>query len=159
MHADREYWRRTSNGHRRMEHYELEDVFGRRLRPVLRVGIKLRTRDDSLYEELRFTFLNEGRGLAHHAGLICTLGQGKIMETGGALRDVSALNDQRPIVQYYEPQGVVHPNGLFTALGFAIIQRPAKGTPLPLKIKWYAENMAPRDASIEIEPGPAGKLL
>jgi predicted HTH transcriptional regulator len=34
MHG-REYWRRTTSGFRRMEHYELEDVFGRRSRPAL----------------------------------------------------------------------------------------------------------------------------
>jgi hypothetical protein len=160
MHAEREYWRRVTNGHRRMEHYELEDVFGRRLRPVLRVGIKLLPREDpDPHEELRFTFLNEGRGLARHVGLICTLGQGRIMATNGGIRDVSALNDQRPMVQYYDFQGVVHPNGIFSSLGSAILQRPTKGAPLPLKIKWYAENMAPRDASVEIESNPAGKLL
>jgi len=35
MQAEREYWRRTNGAYQRMEHYELEDVFGRRLRPFL----------------------------------------------------------------------------------------------------------------------------
>jgi hypothetical protein len=46
MLADREYWRRTSNGFRRMKHYELEEVFERRLRPVLGFKVELRSRPD-----------------------------------------------------------------------------------------------------------------
>jgi hypothetical protein len=50
-----------------MEHYELEDVFGRRLRPVLFLDFELHPRaTDDPYEELRFYLSNEGRGLAKH---------------------------------------------------------------------------------------------
>jgi hypothetical protein len=153
MHADREYWRRVATGHRKMEHYELEDVFGRRLRPVLRVGIELRRRaDPDPHEELHFFFLNQGRGLARHAGFTCTLGQGKIVGARDGLNDVSSMNDQRPMVSYYNSSSVVHPNGLFSALGYAILQRQAKGSPLPLTIKCYAENMATRDQDGVVEP-------
>src|SRR3990172_481244 len=51
--ADHHYWRRVSTGHRRMEHYELEDVFGRRLRPSLKLMLELRPRPDGdPHEEL-----------------------------------------------------------------------------------------------------------
>lgn len=151
MLAKREYWRRTSTGHRRMEHYELEDTFGRRLRPVLRVGVKLAEPPGADPQEIvRLTFKNEGRGLARHAGLVCEIGEGKITATAGSLKDESALNDGRPMASYYNSQGVIHPNGLFSSLGSVVLQRATKGQPLRLSIKWYAEDMAPRDQTFEI---------
>ncbi|TMA25418.1 MAG: ATP-binding protein [Deltaproteobacteria bacterium] len=42
MFANREYWRRTTNGARRLEHIDLEDMFGRRPRPLLRAVLELR---------------------------------------------------------------------------------------------------------------------
>jgi hypothetical protein len=63
MRCGGKYWRRTSVGNLEMEHYELADAFGRRLRPVLRVGIKLvPIEDPNPQEKLVFTLLNEGRG-------------------------------------------------------------------------------------------------
>lgn len=38
MLADREYFRRSTEGFRRMEHFELEDMFGRRPRPPYRTA-------------------------------------------------------------------------------------------------------------------------
>ncbi len=161
MLADREYWRRTSNGFRRMEHYELAEVFGRRLRPVLRLKVELRPRpDQDPYEEVHFYFLNEGRGLARHTGFVCTFGEGIIagVEANRGLANVSGINANQPVVSYYNHLVVVHPNGLFNVLGHAIIQRPNKGMALPIEVKWFSENMEPRSQSIEIEPsGP--KLL
>jgi hypothetical protein len=162
MHAGREYYRRTSNAHVKMEHYELEDVFGRRLRPALRIGLKLVPIDPpDGREELRFTFRNDGRGVAHHAGLVCFLGvaAGQLVATTGAISDASGINDGRPAVTYYNSQSVVHPNGLYSFLGAATLRRAAPGTPLHITVKCYAENMAARDATANLEPGPTGIVV
>jgi len=102
---------------------------------------------------------DEGRGVARHAGLFCTLGEGKVATTYGGLRDVSAINDGRPIAQYYEPQGVIHPNGIYSTLGTVVLQRDKKDRPLRLMVKWYAEEMMPREVEIEVEPGTKGVVL
>ena len=60
-----------------MEHYELEDLFGRRQRPVLKLQVTLipgETPEHS--EELAFSFLNTGLAVAKHAGFICTCEKG-----------------------------------------------------------------------------------
>jgi hypothetical protein len=41
MASDNKYYRRTSNASRQMEHYELEDMFGRRQRPGLKLRLAL----------------------------------------------------------------------------------------------------------------------
>ena len=155
MLADREYWRRTSTGFRRMEHYELEDLFGRRLRPVLRFLLELHPRPgDDPHEELHFFFLNEGRGVARHAGFVCKIAAGVVAGVrGDSLSDVSALNRDQQVVSFYNSQGVVHANGLLSALGHAIIQRPSKGSELSIDVTWYAEEMRPRTQQVNLEPG------
>jgi Putative DNA-binding domain len=72
--ADHQYWRRVSTGHRRMEHYELEDVFGRRMRPSLKLLVELKPRPEGdPREELHFRLFNERRGLEKHVGFHCRL--------------------------------------------------------------------------------------
>src|SRR5258706_5120319 len=44
--ADREYYRRTASGSRRLEHIDLEDMFGRRPRPVLEVELERRSAEN-----------------------------------------------------------------------------------------------------------------
>ncbi|MCI0366392.1 MAG: ATP-binding protein [Phycisphaerales bacterium] len=150
--ADREYYRRTSNGHQRMEHYELEDVFGRRLRPSLKLKVELHPRPDpDEHEELHFSCLNEGRGVAKHFGLFCALADVKVAGTYGGMMDVSAINDG-PHVQCYQAHGVIHPNGIWSSLGHAILKRQQKRAALSIELRWYAENMQTRYWKGEITP-------
>jgi hypothetical protein len=160
MVAEREHWRRTSTGFRKMEHYELEDSFGRRLRPVLRLLLELRPRPEGdPHEELHFFFLNEGRDIARHAGFVCRIDEGIVAGVrGGALVDLSALNRDQQTVSYYNPQVVVHANGLLNALGHVIVQRPSKGSPLPIDVTWYAEEMSPRTQKVSVHPAVVVRL-
>jgi hypothetical protein len=154
MLAGREYWVRTSDRHRRMEHFELEDVFGRRLRPSLRLALELRVRPDpDPYEELHFAFLNEGRGVAKHAGLVCSM-PGVTIAAVHRLDQQSELNGGVPTVTYYDAHSVVHANGIFSALGAVTITRPNRGAPLRISVVWYAENMQARRQTVTVTPGP-----
>jgi hypothetical protein len=156
----REYWMRTSTGLRKMEHLDLEVTFGRRLRPVLRLFLELRPRPEpDPHEELHFFFLNEGRGVARHAGFVCRIAEGIVAGVRGPnLSDVSALNRDQRVVQYYLPQAVVHPNGIRLALGHAVIQRSLQIIPLTLSITWYAEEMTTRNAQVDLVPGQETRL-
>jgi len=160
MHAGREYWVRTSTGFRRMEHFELEDVFGRRRRPALKIRMLLREDPSRQHDQLHFAILNEGRVVARHAGFVCRLLQGDIIGISGArLEDATRINEGLSTLQFYDPINVVHPNGIFSALGHAHIQRPSRGRPLPLHITWYAEDMARRSESLEVPYEPDGVLI
>ncbi|MEQ1717978.1 MAG: ATP-binding protein [Hyphomicrobium sp.] len=156
MLADKQYWRRVSTGHRLMEHYELEDIFGRRLRPSLKMSLELKPRpDDDPHEDLHFALLNEGRGLAHHVGFLCKPSNAIIMSAiGHGVQNVSAANAGTPAVSYYDAHSVVHANGIYLAVGHTtILRREAKGTPLPIEVIWYAENMDTRRAVLELSAG------
>jgi hypothetical protein len=60
MLADREYYKRSTEGFYRMEHFDLADMFGRRRRPVLTVQLE----KQGLGETILVSISNEGRGVA-----------------------------------------------------------------------------------------------
>lgn len=52
------YFKRSGSGFYRMEHFDLEDMFGRRRRPLLSLRLKLVPRQgDDPHEELHFTLM------------------------------------------------------------------------------------------------------
>ena len=152
--SNNQYWRRASSGNRRMEHYELEDMFGRRLRPSLRLRLELKLRPgEDPHEELYFYMLNEGRGLGRHVGFLCKPTNVVIAGVSGfGLQNSTHINAGSPTISFYDSQSVVHSNGIYTAMGHAILRRDTKGSPLHAEIIWYAENMDTRRASVDVLP-------
>jgi hypothetical protein len=71
MLAEREYFRRTTEGFYRLEHFDLEDMFGRRPRPVLLIKARIEGTGSGeaagravRYIQAVFTIENIGRGSA-----------------------------------------------------------------------------------------------
>jgi hypothetical protein len=157
--AEHQYWRRTAVGHRRMDHYELEDLFGRRLRPLLSLFVELRPRpDDDPHEEIHFLVLNEGRGIARHLGFFVQPNEAKVEGVQGhGLSNATAVNDC-PTITYYDPHHVVHANGIYLSAGHAIIRRDAKGAPLRVTAAWYAEDAETKRATGTVVTGTRLKL-
>ncbi|MFT3837354.1 MAG: ATP-binding protein [Myxococcaceae bacterium] len=155
MHAEREYFRRTAAGCRKLEHLDLEDMFGRRPRPQLSLKVELKQRPgDDPHEELHLAFENVGRAVAHYAGLLGEVLDSSARVAGGygGVADATFLNEGRPCFQFVENVGVIHPTGISCVLGHVILRRPGKGTPLKLRMKWYCEGMQLRSADIEVSP-------
>ena len=144
-----------------MEHYELEDAFGRRLRPSLNLELELLPRQGGdPHDDLHFYLSNEGRGLARHSGFVCSLKNARLDGVDGrSLAQVTAGGARLNAVQFYDAQSVIHSNGLYSAPGYAIITRDDRFQPLALDVTWYAEDMVVRRASLQIEPGQKIKVL
>jgi len=140
---ERLYITRTSTGTRRMEHFELEEVFGRRLRPVIVLRLELWPRiGDRPMQELRLYALNEGRSVAKHVGVMCEFLDAGVEATDGpCMENVTRLNGGHPTVAYYDAQDVIHANGIWRRLGSAFLRRPTATTPLNVKVRWYGEEM------------------
>lgn len=158
MRGQREYYRRTDGGCRQLEHLDLEDMFGRRPRPLLRLLAELRPRPDGdPHEELHVFLVNEGRTVAKYAGLWGRLLDEGAMLTGGrdGITDVSHLNDLAPCFSFSDNDGVIHSNGITVAAGSAIVRRPSKGQPLRVAFRWYCDGMRTRETECLIAPGPA----
>lgn len=157
IHCDRQYLRRGAAGHRSMDHYELEDIFGRRLRPVLRLFVDLNPRSDNdPFEELRFYLTNEGRGVAKHSGFLCMFMTREIqvdVRQSEGFSNATALNGGTPTISFDSKQKVFHPNGILSYVGKVILKREAKNAPLEVEAKVFAENMKMRSAKATIAPG------
>lgn len=163
--ANREYYRRSTEGFYRLEHFDLEDAFGRRPRPVLRMQVQLTPRpDNDPHEEVHFAFLNEGRGVARHLGFTCEFGVGiKVAHAHRPINDNTQVNLGRPIVSYQNDVSVIHAVPIWSAIGDVVIVRPDKGSPLPVLLRWYCEGMGLRECEELVSPGPgivsSGKSL
>jgi hypothetical protein len=158
--ADRHYYRSTSTGFRVMEHYELEDMFGRRLRPLLRLGVNFTQAGFPPREGLSFYLLNVGRGVAKHAGFHCSVTDPQELNFDGivGLQNVTAENAGRASLSYYNQLGVVHPNGIRSGVGQALFVGKAKGLAVTMNLIWYAENMLARRQTLTLELGAGGEL-
>lgn len=151
------YFKRSGSSFYRMEHFDLEDMFGRRQRPSLSLRAELVPRQgEDPHEEVHFSITNIGRAVARHAGFMCTFEPGvKVAGVRGHLSDATNLNRGVPIVSYQDNVGVVHPNGIGSAAGHAIIQRLAKAEPLRIEVAVYCENMQVRRETAVVSPASA----
>jgi hypothetical protein len=137
------YYKRNSSRFYTLEHFDLEDMFGRRPRPSLKLHVEIRLRPgDDPHEELYLSLLNDGRAVAKHAGLHCNLPEGTtVAGTSGSIQNASALNRGRPTISYANNISVLHPNGIRYSLGHAIIKRPNKGETLEIEGTIFCEHM------------------
>jgi hypothetical protein len=155
---DHAYYRRTSQERSRLiEHFELEDMFGRRQRPALKAVIELSGTDfnGQLLERLGVHLLNENRAVAKHAGFTLDLGDAsiRIVVAHDSLDNQSGRNHGRPILSHYLPGTVIHPNGIASYAGYALIERPDAEHPLRMSIRIYAEDMQYRIEEFEVSCG------
>jgi hypothetical protein len=152
--AEHQYWRRTATGHRRMDHYELEDLFGRRLRPAVALFLEIRpVQDNPELENVHFFALNEGRGIARHFGFLWRPTDAAIQRVHGhSLTNASTMNN-RPTITYYDAHQVLHSNGIYFGPGYATIRRANRNVPLEFSAAWYAEDMETRRGRGKAEPG------
>jgi len=155
MHADREYYRKTASGSRKLDHLDLEDMFGRRPRPLLRIHLELQPRPGiDPYEALHLSFSNEGRAVARYAGLLATMldEETRVADGRDGITNATALNGVAAF-QFIDNVGVIHPNGLRSAVGHAILLRSRKGGPLKVRVRWYCDGMQWKSADLEVAPG------
>ncbi|TMQ25274.1 MAG: ATP-binding protein [Nitrospirae bacterium] len=141
MRADREYFRRSTEGFYRLEHFDLEDAFGRRPHPSLVMTVELVPRPgEDPHEEVKFALRNEGRGMARYVGAMCEFSRDvTIVVTNSGWGNNTNLNQGRPVVSYADNVGVIHAVPITTTIGGAIIKRAAKGTALSVQLRWYSK--------------------
>jgi hypothetical protein len=154
MLADREYFRRSTEGFYRMEHFDLEDSFGRRPHPALIVILELTPRPgDDPHEDLRFAMRNDGRGLARYIGAMCEFSPDvSVAQVSPGWSNNTHLNQGRPVVSYTDNVGVIHAVPVTASIGTVTLKRAAKGTPLSVTVRWYCDGMMERIFSGEVPP-------
>jgi Schlafen, AlbA_2 len=155
MLAGREYYKRSTEGFYRLEHFDLEDMFGRRQRPLLVMQVNSADfpGDDPELREVKFTFRNEGRWTAQHFGFLCQFDDNinLIGMSAFDIRNITELNNGVPTISCENNINVIHPNGITRYLGSARYKRKDKTRKIQGRITYYCQGMLARTMEIEIE--------
>jgi hypothetical protein len=137
---DHEYYKRTAEGTKyRLEHFDLEDLFGRRSRPFLDLEVLCRpcTADR---EELLFSMQNNGRSIAKNIGFMFSSPDIETnVITGFGFTDLTPQNSQTTF-SWSNANLLLHPIPVKTFLGSVTFKRRGL-RPVTLKVTWYCENM------------------
>jgi len=161
--ATREYYKRNMNGKYSLEHFDLEDMFGRRQKPYLRLlftpkdikALDLEQADDEGYlpESTFIVYLNnDGRALGREAMAVVWCPEEKIMKVSFSLSSTSVsriddMHGNKPTFQLNLRQSIFYPT-VNTRLGEMKIKIHKKHLkPKKTQIKWmvYADNMLPKE--------------
>ena len=154
--AEREYYKRSVEGFYRLEHFDLEDMFGRRQKPHLLlnvVPVSISEGGGIAIGRKKFSFrlLNEGRNIARFCSVHIKSTEDIVLNSLNGFTDISHLNDNRLTFTWSDNFGVIHPNGLWHHLGDAVLELKDKGTNSAIiTVRISCENMIPIIENITI---------
>jgi hypothetical protein len=155
--GENRYFKRSGDSFYQMEHFDLADMFGRRQKPKLEIlseiaKTKIEIEAENEIEVITLRLLNTGRAVARHSGFVLRLQNVEITGTGGNLENISSINAGRPVVQYSNEMGVVHPNGIRINVGSISVRRKDAGAHIKGDLTIYCEGMQAFDRTIDIPP-------
>ena len=150
--GEQRYYKRSGDSFYQMEHFDLEDMFGRRQKPNLEIIIQP-TKLENGVEDHSLLIRNNGRAVARHAGFLMTLQNVEIKNVGGAhLENLSDINAGKPVVGWDNQIGVIHPNGIRVNLGSIRVSRIDPESNIRADITLYCEGARVVKTAIEIGP-------
>jgi hypothetical protein len=150
------YYKRSGDSFYRMEHFDLEDMFGRRQKPRLVFNLSnLPVPGDNTQEDLRFSIQNTGRAMARHVGFFVKFENIEITEVSGDyMQNVSHFNDSRPFVSYTNNLDVIHPNGIRIFAGAVRFRRKTPAENIIVEVTSYCENARAEKNTVAVAPLP-----
>jgi Predicted transcriptional regulator containing an HTH domain and an uncharacterized domain shared with the mammalian protein Schlafen len=136
------YYKRSGDSFYKMEHFDLEDMFGRRQKPRLLIHLSnLSVPDDNTHEDLRFNVQNTGRATARHVGFFVNFENVEIAQViGSHLQNISHLNEGRTVVSYINNLDVIHPTGILVFAGDIRCRRKNPAEDIVVEASSYCEN-------------------
>lgn len=135
------YYKRNGTSFLKLEHYDLEDMFGRRQRPNLEISVVNRQATNDFAGELvEINILNIGRGIAKHVGFLVEVVGANVLNARQPLQNVSSLNPGRQFCQYSNDVNVIHPNSIQTQIG-SFVAAPTLDDNFRLVFQVYCEHM------------------
>lgn len=136
------YYKRSGDSFYRMEHYDLNDMFGRRQKPDLSVAMVFEDAGAQNLERLRFKIKNVGKRIAKYSGMLITFSDEiNIVSVETPLCDASAINGGHPTLSYIDNFSVIHPNNINYNIGSFTFSRENRDRPLKFELKVYCDEM------------------
>lgn len=149
--GEHRYYKRSGDSFYKMEHFDLEDMFGRRQKAKLEILPEHKSVEDGV-EEIIVRLLNTGRAVARHPGFIMRFDNVTLLGVSDQLQDTSALNSGRPVVQFNNDSSVIHPNGIRVNLGAIRVRRIDPASPIKAYVKIYCDGSRLVERTIEVSP-------
>ncbi len=150
----REYYKRSVEGFYRLEHFDLEDMFGRRQKPLLVAQVTDRQYpgDDPEMREVCFAFRNEGRAIARYYGFLCKFDDNieLIGSPDLSIEDVTKLNNGKPTINYSNNIGVIHPNNITYNVGSMRYKVKDKTKKIQGGLNFYCDGMFAKSSNLQI---------
>lgn len=152
--GENRYYKRNGQQFLQLEHFDLEDMFGRRQKPHLELFISSnRMPTSDVHEVLEIRMKNVGKALARHVGFFATI-EGATILNVQHFENVSAMNEGKQAFYYENNHSVFHPNGIRTALGKVTYVREKSDESIKLNVHYFCEYFKGEHKSYTIAPEP-----
>jgi hypothetical protein len=148
------YYKRNSDRFVRMEHFDLDDMFGRRPKPILKLHIENYIVNPDGSESLALYISNIGRSIAKHSGMFMNLNNVLIISATSPLQDISHLNNGRSVIQYSNDTGVIHSNGIRISIGSISFKRVEFNADMVINTTIYCDGQKAAIENYTIRPTP-----
>lgn len=153
------YYKRSGSSFMRMEHFEIQDMFGRRARPNLSINIRASKLNEHQFK-IEFYILNNGRGAAKHTGCLIRFDNNLTdYSVSGEIRDVSHVNTGSKAFCYDSGTYVFLQNDIQTYIGEIAIGNPQLGLVANFNISLYCEHMKTKTLFFEVSRISETKFL
>jgi hypothetical protein len=147
------YYKRSGDSFYRMEHFDLEDMFGRRQKPRLKVNLNVTPiLNEPGIEEITFSMENEGRAMAKYFGLTAEFQGAEIIQAYLGLQNLSLLNPGLAVVGYSNSSDAIHPNSIALRIGAVRYKRISPTEKLRIHVRHYCENSRTEIYTVELSP-------
>ncbi len=138
--GEQRYFKRSGDSFYQMEHFDLEDMFGRRQKPSLEIVLEEGMKENGT-EDLIVLLVNQGRAVARHAGFLMNFQNAEIVTVGQQMQNNMHINAGRPVVGFDNHTGVIHPSGIRMNLGAIRVRRKDPTQPIDGEVTLYCEGM------------------
>jgi hypothetical protein len=152
------YYKRAGASFYKMEHFDLEDMFGRRQKPSLEIVFEEGTKAEGV-EDLIVLIVNNGRAVARHMGFLLIFENVEIVAVGPGMENNSRINAGRPVVGFDKQSGVIHPNGIRMNLGSIRVRRKDPTQSIRVEVTLYCEGTQNKKRSFSVAPIPPSAAI
>jgi hypothetical protein len=156
--GEQRYFKRSGDSFYQMEHFDLEDMFGRRQKPRLEIVLEPCKTENGI-EEFRILVLNQGRAVARHAGFLMTLQNVELKDISLGFENHSGINAGRSVVGWDNLTGVIHPNGIRVNLGTIKVSRLKPSEVIRVDVTLYCEGTTIVKRTLEVSASPSTEPL
>lgn len=146
MASDNRYYRRLNFRRIPMEHYEVEDFFGRRRKPKLALMLMVKstkqgTDTESIEIDIELYLRNVGKAVAKYTQVYIRIPDAKLLRAEH-LQDIGHLAGGALALQYNNNVGVLYPGSNQVYIGTALLTTRRSSTPMHGYYELDAEEMS-----------------